>query len=205
MKKIIIIGNGGHATSCCDVIEQEKKFKILGFVAVSKSKDKGSNRYPYLGNDENLKNIRKKCDHAFVAIGQIKNNLIRKEIFKKLDKLKFKIPKIISPYSYVSKSTKIHNGTIIMHGAIVNAGSTIKKNCIINSNSLIEHNCIIGENCHVAPGAIINGNSSVGENTFIGSNTTIKQSTIIGKNCFLNANNFIDKNMKNNSTVNKQK
>ena len=40
MKKIVIIGNGGHATSCCDVIELEKKFKILGFVAIAKSKKK---------------------------------------------------------------------------------------------------------------------------------------------------------------------
>lgn len=205
MKKIVIIGNGGHATSCCDVIELEKKFKILGFVAIAKSKKKEFKRYPYLGTDQNLKNIRKKCDYAFVAIGHIKDNLIRKKIIKKLNKLKFKIPKIISPRSYVSKSSKIYEGTIIMHGVIVNAGSTIKKNCIINSNALIEHDCIIGENCHIAPGAIINGHSSVGENTFIGSNTTIKQSIIIGKNCLLNANNFIDKNLKNNSRVNKQK
>ena len=32
MKKIILIGSGGHAKSCVDVIEMEKKFKIVGFV-----------------------------------------------------------------------------------------------------------------------------------------------------------------------------
>ena len=32
MKKIILIGGGGHALSCIDVIEQENKFKIVGIV-----------------------------------------------------------------------------------------------------------------------------------------------------------------------------
>ena len=31
-KNIIIIGAGGHATSCVDVIEKTKKFKIIGLV-----------------------------------------------------------------------------------------------------------------------------------------------------------------------------
>ena len=32
MKKIILIGAGGHCKSCIDVIEIQKKFKILGLV-----------------------------------------------------------------------------------------------------------------------------------------------------------------------------
>ena len=32
MKKIILVGAGGHAVSCIDVIRQEKKFKISGLV-----------------------------------------------------------------------------------------------------------------------------------------------------------------------------
>jgi len=32
MKKIIIIGAGGHAKSCADVIKSKKEFSILGFI-----------------------------------------------------------------------------------------------------------------------------------------------------------------------------
>ena len=32
MKKIILIGAGGHAKSCIDVILLTKKYKILGFI-----------------------------------------------------------------------------------------------------------------------------------------------------------------------------
>ena len=36
MKKIIIIGAGGHAKSCIDVIEKSKKYKIIGLFASKK-------------------------------------------------------------------------------------------------------------------------------------------------------------------------
>jgi sugar O-acyltransferase (sialic acid O-acetyltransferase NeuD family) len=201
MKNIIIIGDGGHAKSCCDVIELEKKYKILGFVTSNTRKKKISNNYPILGTDKDLKTLRKKCENAFIAIGHIKDNSIRKKILKKLINFKFNLPKIISPLSYVSKNSKILNGTIVMHGAIVNAGSVINKNCIINTKSLIEHDCIIDENCHIAPGAIVNGHTHVGKNTFIGSNSVIKQEVKIGNNCFINANYFLKKNL----TANKKK
>ena len=32
MKKIILIGAGGHCVSCIDVIEMQRKFKIVGLI-----------------------------------------------------------------------------------------------------------------------------------------------------------------------------
>ena len=32
MKEILLIGAGGHCLSCIDVIEAEKKFKIVGLI-----------------------------------------------------------------------------------------------------------------------------------------------------------------------------
>ena len=193
MKKIIIIGAGGHARSCCDVIELEKKYKVLGFIDNKYPKIKAFNGYPVLGNDSILRKIKKKCQNAFVAIGHVKTNKLRKEIFKKLYKFKFSTPKIISPKAYVSNRSKILDGTIVMHDAIINAGTIIMKNCIINSKSLVEHDCIINNNCHIAPGAIINGHNVIGEDTFIGSGTIIKQGLKIKNGTFINANRFVSK------------
>lgn len=198
MKKIIILGDGGHAKSCCDVIELEKKYKIIGLITNKIKKKKAFNNYPILGTDKDLKLLRKKYAYAFIAIGHIVDNSVRKKLYKKLKLLKFIIPKIISPLAYVSKNSKILNGTIIMHGAIINAGTTINENCIINTKSLIEHDCIIDKNSHVAPGAVVNGHTSIGKNTFIGSNSVIKQEIKIGNNCFINANYFLQKNLASN-------
>ena len=42
MEKLIVIGSGGHAASCIDVIESTKKFKIIGFYVIEKNRRKGA-------------------------------------------------------------------------------------------------------------------------------------------------------------------
>jgi len=197
MKKIILIGAGGHCVSCTDVIEKEKKFKIIGLI--DNKKKSFLFGYKILGNDKNLKKFYKKVKFALITTGHIKNNKIREKLFEKVSKHGFKFPRIVSPLAYVSQHATIGEGTIIMHGSIVNAGAKIGKNCIINSKSLIEHNVIIEDNCHIATRSTVNGGVKIKSNSFIGSCSIIKQNTTIGKNCFVNANLFVEKNLKNNS------
>ena len=54
--KIIVYGDGGHSTSCIDLIESTNKFKIVG--VVSNKKLKKINNYPIIGNDDDLENLK---------------------------------------------------------------------------------------------------------------------------------------------------
>jgi sugar O-acyltransferase (sialic acid O-acetyltransferase NeuD family) len=198
VKQIILIGAGGHAKSCLDVIStHKKKFKIIGLVDNKKNYKKILN-LKILGKDKDLNKIFKKYKYALVAFGQIKTSKLRENCFKNLKKIGFKLPSIISKNSYFSKYSTIGEGSIVMHGVVVNGFSSIGKNCIINSNSTIEHDVIIGNNCHVAGGAIINGGTVIGDGTFIGSGTVLKQGIKIGKNCVISANTFLRKDIKDN-------
>ena len=116
-----------------------------------------------------------------MALGQIKNYKLRLKIFNKLKKLKFKIPIIESPNSYVSKNSKIGEGTMVFNGVIVNSNVKIGKNCIINSRALIEHDVKIGNNCHISTGSILNGNVEIGDNCFIGSGSILRNGIKIKK------------------------
>jgi sugar O-acyltransferase (sialic acid O-acetyltransferase NeuD family) len=198
-KKIILVGAGGHCASCVDVIEKENKYQIYGLV--DEKKDSSLTKYKLIGNDADLKKIKKKTNNALITIGQIKDLLLREKVFQKLIKLKFNLPVIVAPSSYVSESSFIDKGTIIMQGAIVNSNVKIGKNCIINTGSIIEHNVVIGNNCHISTGCIINGGTIINDNTFIGSGSVIKQHVKIGARCFVNAKKFIDKNLKDNSKL----
>ena len=53
MKEIILIGAGGHAISCIDVIEESKKFKISGIVDNNES-ILSCLGYPVIGKDKDL-------------------------------------------------------------------------------------------------------------------------------------------------------
>ena len=48
MKNIILIGAGGHCKSCIDVIESEKKYKIVGLI--DKNKNSINKNYKILGD-----------------------------------------------------------------------------------------------------------------------------------------------------------
>lgn len=198
-KKIILIGAGGHGVSSADVIEKENKYEIYGFV--DERKKKFLNKYKIIGTDRDLCQIRKTISNAIITVGQIKNLFLREKIFKKLIKLKFNLPVLVSPLAYVSKNTSIGNGTIVMHKAIINAKAKIGRNCIINTGAIIEHDVIIEDNCHISTGSIINGGVIIKSNSFIGSGAVIKQKIKIGKASLVNAKKFIDQNIKDNSKI----
>tara|TARA_B100000780_G_scaffold255535_1_gene204208 strand:- start:816 stop:1385 length:570 start_codon:yes stop_codon:yes gene_type:complete len=187
MKKIILIGAGGHAKSCVDVIDSQKKFKVSLMVdKVYKNQDeiKTILELDFLANYElNKKNL-------FIGVGQLKSGKLRKKIFKFYKNKGCIFPTIKSKSSYVSKNSSIDEGTIIMHKAFVNSNASIGKNCIINSGAIIEHDVIIGNNVHIAPGAIVLGGCNIQENSFIGSGTVLKQNTILTKETILSSGKY---------------
>ena len=199
--KIILIGAGGHARACIDVIEQEGKFKIAGLVEKDKSTSAKNIRYSVIGLDDGLGVLRQKYTYALVTVGQIKSPETRIKIYKMLKVLEYQLPVVISPSAYISKHAEIGEGTIIMHGAIVNAGARIGANCIINNRALVEHDVKVGDHCHIATGAIINGEVQVGEGTFIGSGVVTKQTISIGKSCIIGAGCVIKKDVPDNQVV----
>jgi len=185
MNKILLIGSGGHARSCIDVIETVGQFKIAGLVEKDESMTNANLGYPVIGIDDDLKILREKYDYAFITVGQIKSAAIRVKLFQLLKELDFTLPAIVSPRAYISKHAQVDEGTIIMHGAIVNANAKIGKNCIINTRALIEHDAVIGNHCHIATGALVNGGVLVEDETFIGSGAVTKQNISIGRNCII--------------------
>ena len=166
-KKLLLIGIGGHSRSCIDVIESTQEFEIVGYVDKNLKSASKETHIRFLGYDSDLPNIFKEIKYAHIAVGQMKNLDLRKNLFNKLVKIGFKLPKIISKKSIVSKNNiKIGDGTIIMHNALINSNVNIKENCIINT------------------GSILNGGVEVGKQSFIGSGSVIKQKTKIRNKSF---------------------
>jgi sugar O-acyltransferase (sialic acid O-acetyltransferase NeuD family) len=195
MKKLILMGGGGHCKSCIDVIENENKYKIIGII------DKKKNfllNYKVFSESYISKKLIKN-NYAFVTVGQIKTYKVRVKLYNRLKDLGFKIPTIISPSAYISKHAVIGEGTIVMHGVTVNAGAVIGNNCIINTNSLIEHDVVIGDHTHISTEATINGGVVIENKVFIGSRSIIKDNITIGEHSIVAAGLYIKKNLKKNS------
>lgn len=180
---LILIGAGGHARSCIDVIEQTNQFNIIGLIGLFEEIGKEVLGYDVLGSEMDLHKYAN-CA-AFLGVGGIKNLVKRAELYEYIVSLGFNFPAIISPKAHVSKKASIGSGSIVMSGAIVNAGARIGCNCIINTGAIVEHDVEINNHCHISTGAILNGFVTVGARTFIGSGSVVREGVAITQSSFV--------------------
>ena len=188
-KKLVLLGGGGHCVSVIDVIEQEKKYDIIGIL------DPNSNHnllgYQVLGGDEMIPKLVKENVSFLICVGQIKSVALRMKLARKLSENKANMATVISPLCYVSKHALIEEGTIIMHHALVNAGAKVGKHCIINTKANIEHGAEIGDFCHISTAAVVNGDTKVGKETFVGSNAVLSNNIEVQPNSIISAGMFV--------------
>lgn len=190
MKKIYLVGGGGHCVSCIDVIESTGNYTIAGIFDVDEKKGQTVLGYPILGGDGEISKYVSNDSEFLITIGQIKTAEVRKKIFKHLSSMNAKFATVVSARAYVSKHAKVNPGTIIMHDALVNAGAVIGEQCIINNKALIEHEATVGNFCHISTGAIVNGNVVVKDAVFLGSQAVTLQGITIESGCVIPAGSF---------------
>ena len=177
---ILLIGAGGHARACIDVIEQEDRHAVVAIVGLAEEVGRSLLGYPIVAADDQLEALRCDCSVALVTVGQIKTPRTRIALFERLTALDFELPVVISPHAYVSPHARVGRGTIVMHGATVNAGAVVGENCILNSHSLMEHDATVADHCHISTAAVLNGGAVVGEGSFIGSGAVTREMVNIG-------------------------
>jgi len=183
MKKIILVGGGGHCKVVIDTLRLDKKFVITGIV--DKKEKVGSKviGVPIIGKDTCLpRYLKKGVKYCFVAVGSIGSMDLRIKLFNLVKRIGFIIPSVAHPSAIISKYAEIGEGSFIGAKAIINPGAKIGNNCIINSGSIIEHDCIIGNHVHIAPGVVMSGSVHIKEAAHIGTGSVLKQCVTIGRN-----------------------
>jgi len=181
---IYIYGASGHGLVVADIA------KICGYSDIILIDD-GDNEY--LSFDD----IKKKTQIP-IAFG-IGNNMIRKELFKKVKKHGFKVATLIHKDTTISDSVTIGEGTVIMAGVIINPYSNIGKGVILNSSSTIEHESLIEDFVHISPNVALAGAVKIKESTHIGIGSSIIQGITIGERCIVGAGSVVVKDIKDRS------
>ncbi len=197
MKKLAIIGAGGHGKVVADLAGLLGWDSIAFFDAAWKDKQSDS-RWPMLGDTSIFIEKSSEFDSVLIAIG---NCEIR---WKEFMKIKNSVKPIITlkhPNSTVSQYSKVGEGTVILAGSVVNTDAVIGKACIINVGATVDHDCILGNSVHVAPGAHISGGVTIGDASWIGVGSAIKQGVYIGKNVMVGAGAVVISDIPDNATV----
>lgn len=187
MRNLVLVGGGGHAKSCIDVIEGLNEYKIIGILDTPDKVGQKILDYEIIGTDNDIKKYTEQDAYFLVTVGQIESADLRKTLYEKIKFAGGKVATIVSKRAYVSKYANIGEGTIVMHGAIINAGANVGRNCIVNTNALIEHDCSIGNHCHIAVSAVLAGGVTLEEESFIGANATVVQCLHLPQKSFVKA------------------
>jgi len=183
--KLILIGAGGHAHACIDVIEQHGGYQIAGQVGMPEEMHTQHLGYEVIATDDDLPQLAKDYPYALITVGQIQTPDHRIRLHQQANNLGFQLPAIIAPSAHVSRHATVGAGSIVMHGAIVNAGARVGRNCIINTRALLEHDVAVADHCHISTGAILNGDVTIGTGSFVGSGSIIKEGLTLGQGCLV--------------------
>lgn len=171
MRKIVIIGDSGHAKVIRDIVDVSDEMEVIAMLDDKYSEafvDKGLLKGP----TADLPSLIEMDPHLGVVIG-IGSNQVRKNIVVKLDFALTNYVSLIHPTAVVSPNARILEGTVVMPGAIINADAQIGKHAIVNSGSVVEHDCVVGDYAHVSPLAVLTGGVCIGEGTHVGAGASI--------------------------------
>jgi sugar O-acyltransferase (sialic acid O-acetyltransferase NeuD family) len=167
---LVMLGAGGHARSCEDIINSFKDYSISQKGRVQIGMVVEDTRKLTLGSWASLV---KNYDGFILGVGQIHSAQQRMDIVTQVRRQGGHFATLISPHARVSPHSKIGEGAIIMPNASVNAYAEVGAYCIINTGAIIEHDAKVHPFCHISTGSVINGECRVGKRSFVGSNAVL--------------------------------
>lgn len=184
MKKIYILGSGGHAKVVTDIIFKINKsngikYKILGYFD-DNPKVEEIFGIPVLGKINDLKNIIQEDDNVIIAIG---SNHIRKHIYTNYD---FNYISIVHPSAIIATRVKIGKGVVIKANVSIGPDSEIGDFTLINTCTSIEENCKIGAYVDIFPNVTIYGD------VFINNGARIFPLSILMNNVIIKENEVLE-------------
>ena len=173
MNNLLILGAGGHGRVVCETAELQNKWDKIDFLDDTFLP---GNENRIIGKFDDYLQYIKLYKYAFVAIG---NNFVREAWIDKLIGCGYALPAIIHPRSFVSRSAKVGDGSVLLANTVLNTGSSLASGCIVNIGVIIDHDCEIGNCAHISSGTVVRSLAKVGDLCYIGASCLINSKVVI--------------------------
>jgi sugar O-acyltransferase (sialic acid O-acetyltransferase NeuD family) len=196
MKKIVLFGGGRHVSYCIDIIEKEKKYRIVGITDPNLKVGTEIMGYKIIGKQEEIKEliVEYKINAGIITIG---DNWTRKIVYDKIISLipDFDFISSIHPSVIIGKNTKIGKGTVIMAGCIISPNSFIGEFCFFASGAILEHDSHMGDFSSLSAGSITGGNVIIGQYSAITLGVTLFDRITIGEHVIIGSGSLVTKDI----------
>lgn len=179
MKRIVLLGAGGHAQVVWDAL-QLRGGDVFQIVAVlDDNRNLWGRPFRHVAIDGPIEKITQiQADGALCTIG---SNRARQRTFEIAQAAGIPLINALHPRAVIAADAALGRGIVALANVVVNSGARIGDNVILNTACTIDHHCVIGAHAHVAPGAHLAGGVTVGEGTLIGIGAVAIPGVTIGR------------------------
>ncbi len=191
MKKVVVIGSGGHSKVVIDVLSKQEDVEIVGILDdnFKKLDFKKILDISILGKIELIESFPK--DYSYIiAIG---DNSTREKICNKYPNLNYITA--IHPTAVIGDEVEIGAGTVIMPRVVINSYSKIGKHCILNTGSIIEHDNEIDDFVHISPRVTLCGGVKIEKKVWVGAGSVVIQGVTLRENSLIGAGSVVLKDV----------
>ena len=164
MKRLLIVGAGGHGRSVAEAVLAAGKYELVGFVDDAAPALQQVWALPVFGTTADLTRYREYADAAIVALG---NNRLREALQHTLYAAGFELATVVHPQALVSPRAVIGEGGAIMAGAIVGTGAQLGAGVIVNCGAVIDHDGRVDDFGHLGVNAAMAGGSVLGRSAWM--------------------------------------
>jgi len=193
MKKMIIVGAGGHARPVIATTRLLGLWVLSGVIDLAfHGQCESILGVPVIGGFEVLRACDSSVTDVFVAIGR---NEERKRVYADLFSQGYALPNIVHPTAYVDMSVQLGRGNYIGPFAHIGPNVCLGDANIVNTHANLEHEVDVGDFSQVAPNAVVCGRSVIGSEVFVGANATVIERLTVSSATFIGAGSVIIKDI----------
>ncbi len=194
---VLIIGAGGQAAVVADILLQDDRYQLLGFVEkddlATGTEVVGGYKTVAGGND-----LEKRFNPAqvalFVAIG---SNHLRLKVAQHYADLGFGFVNAIHRTASIAVGVQMGAGLAVFAQSMIGPRSRIGDHAIVNTKASIDHDGHLGRGAHLAPGCTLGGAVSIGELALIGIGCNVNLGVTIGSDVTIASGFSIYRNVPN--------
>lgn len=178
--RIVIWGASSQASVVADIIRQEDRYELIGFLDDVRPERHGQHfcGVPVLGGRDQLPALRKQgVEYVIIGIGK---NSVRHRLSAEAENLGFKLATAIHPRAIIAPDAVVGPGSVVKAGASIDPNVRLGRNVIVGAGVTIAHDCILGDDILLSGGVDIAGVVKIGDLSWLGTGCKVKDRVSIG-------------------------
>jgi sugar O-acyltransferase (sialic acid O-acetyltransferase NeuD family) len=202
MSRLWIVSAGGHGAVVAEAAVAARQWDAIAFV---------DDRHPALGpvlghpvvgtTADLLRQVQASPDGPVQVVIALGDNTRRLQLSESLRAAGATLATVIHPFTAISPSASIGEGSVVLAGATVNARARIGLAAIVNTRASVDHDCTVGDGVHLCPGSTLAGTVTVRDRVWLGIGACAIQGVTIGEGAVVGAGSAVIRDVRAGATV----